>query len=125
MGDRRTTGVTVVNHFDGRATVALTHRHSDEQAESRTWPDLAPGVAGEPLTVHYETGFLSGWDYWKVRVDVLDGRERGAWENDDWKECYLTEDDQGTVLTFDVSSGGGFKLNMISSSCEDGLSKVS
>lgn len=125
MGDRRSTAVTVVNHFDGAADITLGHRHSDESPETRTWSGLAPGASGEPLEVHYETGFLTGFDYWTVEVTVLDGREKGVYRNDGWKECYLTEDDQGTVLTFDVSSAAGFQLNMISSGCTDGLSKIS
>ncbi|WNB87292.1 hypothetical protein [Cellulomonas sp. ATA003] len=76
------------------------------------------------LTVRYQTGLFTGLDYWTVRVEVLDGREKGVWDNDGEKECYLTEEDQGTLLTFDVSSDG-FKLNMLSSSCTDGLTKRS
>lgn len=125
MGDRRSTGVTVVNHFDDPATITLSHKYSDEPDEVRTWTGLAPATSGEPLTVHYETGLFTGWDSWKVRVEVLGGRERGVWENGDWKRCYLTEDDQGTVLTFDVSSQGGFQMTMISSGCRDDLTKTS
>jgi Up-Regulated in long-lived daf-2 len=125
MADNRTTSVAVANDMDGTATITLRHRFSDNPPEQRIWTALPIGQAGEPLLVHYQTGFLSGFDYWHVRVQVTDGRATGVWENDDWKECYLTEDDQGTVLRFSVSEAGGFKLNMISSSCTDELRKVS
>lgn len=125
MADERLTTVTVANHFDGSANITLTHRFSSDAPEEKTWQALPVGGSGPPLSVHYRTGFLTGFDYWKVRVDVLDGREKGVWDNGDWKECYLTEDDQGTLLTFQVSSAGGFKLDMISSSCTDSLSKRS
>jgi hypothetical protein len=125
MADNRTTSVAVANDMDGTATITLRHRHSDNPPEERTWNALAVGQTGDPLEVHYQTGFLTGFDYWHVRVEVTDGRAKGVWENEDWKECYLTEDDQGTVLRFSVSGDGGFKLNMISSSCTDDLEKVS
>jgi hypothetical protein len=125
MADNRTTAVAVANDMDGTANITLTHRYSDDPPEEKTWQNLPVGQTGEPLEVHYQTGFLTGFDYWKVRVEVVDGRAKGVWENDDWKECYLTEEDQGTVLRFSVSDDGGFKLNMISSSCTDGLDKVS
>jgi len=124
VADNRTTTVTVTNHFDAPANVSLTHRHGDAVPEEKTWAALSTGAAGPPLTVHYQTGLFTAFDYWHVRVEVLEGREKGVWENDGEKECYLTEEDQGTLLTFDVSSDG-LKLNMLSSSCTDDLTKRS
>jgi hypothetical protein len=40
------------------------------------------------------------------------------------KECYLTEEDQGTTHTFSVSPDGEFKINLISSGCTGDLDKV-
>jgi hypothetical protein len=40
-------------------------------------------------------------------------------------ECYLTKDDEGTVLRFSVSEAGGFEINLISSSCTDDPEKLS
>lgn len=125
MADNRTTSVAVANDMDGTASITLRHRHGDNPPEERSWPGLAIGQAGDPLEVHYQTGLFTAFDYWHVRVEVTDGKAKGVWENDDDKECYLTEEDQGTVLRFSVSGDGGFKLNMISSSCTDDLDKVS
>lgn len=124
MADNRTTTVTVTNHFDSAANITLKHRHGDRQPEEQVWTNVSTGASGPPLTVHYQTGLFTALDYWQVRVEVLGGREKGVWDNGQEKECYLTEEDQGTVLTFAVSSDG-FKLDMLSSSCADDLVKRS
>jgi hypothetical protein len=123
-GDRRTANVTVRNDFSSSATVTLSHRYSDNTPETQTWDHLASGEAGPPLAVHYETGWFTGFDYWTVRVEVLEGREKGTYECED-KECYLKEDDQGTTHTFSVAPTLDFKINLISSSCEGTLEKTS
>ncbi|GAA2103018.1 hypothetical protein GCM10009841_19910 [Microlunatus panaciterrae] len=123
MSDKRSTQVAVTNHFGGRANITLHHRFGDEPPEVKTWEGLTGGQSGEPLTVHYETGLFTGFDRWSVRVEVVEGPQKGVYETADAKRCYLTEDDQGTVLTFDVSAEAGFKINLISSSCQADLVK--
>ena len=123
MSDRRTAQITVRNDFNGPATVTLTHRYGDDSPEAKTWDSLGFGQAGPALTVHYETGWFTSFDSWGVRVDVLDGREKGTYECLD-KECYLKEEDQGTTHTFSVSPDGEFKINLISSGCSGTLEKT-
>jgi hypothetical protein len=125
MADNRTTSVAVANDMDGPANITLTHRYSDEPPEEKTWNGLDVAQTGEALEVHYQTGLFTGNDHWKVRVEVPTGRGKGVWENDEWKQCNLEPEDQGTILRFSVSEEGGFKLNMVSSSCTADLEKIS
>ena len=122
----RSTRVVVVNGFDNPATITLIHRSGSEGAdEVKTWNNVPFSKdGGDPLIVHYKTGVLSPNDFWHVKIVVSDGPNRGTWENNGLKECYLTEDDQQMDLRFSVSPNGGFKLDMISSSCTTGLSRT-
>jgi Up-Regulated in long-lived daf-2 len=125
MGDKRTAQVTVRNDFSAPATLTLTHRYGDDgPPETQTWERICSGQAGPPLTVHYETGWFTSWDYWDVDVAVLEGREQGTYQCND-KQCYLKEEDQGTTHTFSVSPDGEFRINLISSGCEGSLTKTS
>jgi Up-Regulated in long-lived daf-2 len=122
--DKRTAQVTVRNDFDNPATVKITHKYgSGGVPETSSWERVPSGEAGSPpLTVHYETGFGSKWDYWQISVDVLEGRAKGTYQSGD-KECYLKEEDQGTLHTFTVSPQE-LKINLISSGCEATITKT-
>jgi hypothetical protein len=125
VSTKRTADILVTNDFDNPANITLTHRSGDDPDETTTWTDVGFGESGdEPLTVHYETGPFSSFDYWHVRVDVVAGPNQGTWENSAWKECYLKAEDQGRTHHFSVSAEGGLKLNMVSSSCTDGLTRT-
>jgi hypothetical protein len=115
--------IAVLNGFDNPATIVLTHRFGSQPDETATWASVPFGEeSNPPLVVHYETGTFSPWDGWHVEVTVSAGPNKGVWSNPGFKSCYLKDDDQGALLQFSVSPDG-FKLNMVSPGCTDGLER--
>ena len=124
MGTNRTAKVLVTNNFNNPANITLKHRYSNNSDETKTWKNVAFGKDGsDPLEVHFRTGFGTGFDYWHVIVEVLAGPQKGTWENNGMKECFLKASDEGTTHHFSVSEAGGFKINIVSNGCQADLSK--
>lgn len=121
MTDRKT-NIDVLNGFDNPATITLLHRSGTSPEEGTTWQSVPFGQMGTPpLTVNYVTGFASPNDFWHVTVVVSDGPNKGTWQNQDWKGCYLEDEDRDLTLQFSVSPDDGFKLNMNSDGCQTDL----
>jgi hypothetical protein len=112
--------VQVINNFRGRANITLTHQYSDDPAQEQPWSNVAPGTAGSPpLDAGYNTGFLrTGQDHWGIRVEVLEGVDKGLWVIYS-KQCTLSKEDSDKTLPFSVSSSG-WVLTEHSGTCNSG-----
>ncbi len=123
MADKQTTLIYITNATDSHATIELAHRYSDREPEFQSW-QAGPRETVGPIQVHYETGFLTGFDYWWVKLSIKDGPKKGVYRNngsltdDIWKECMLEKEDANSKLNFTVDTEM-FHLNMNSSSCQD------
>lgn len=122
--------IFVTNNTGGNAIITFSHQYSDDPPQ--VWPSgpqqtVAPGQTAGPLEVGWNTGFLrTGQDYWYCAVQVLDGAQPGSYATegtleDPTKQCTLEDADNGSTLTFSVTTDV-FVMTENSGSCSTSMS---
>ena len=111
MSTPQTTQVYVTNRTDGTAKISLWHKNDVYPTESAIWT-AAPGETVGPLTVHFNTGWDTAfqYDYWACEINVTGGSTPGLYESsgyfqyNDWKENQLWAEDANQNLGFSVDT---------------------
>ncbi|HEV7242083.1 MAG TPA: alkaline phosphatase family protein [Thermoanaerobaculia bacterium] len=131
MATQRSATIYITNATDGNAQITLFHTNSSNGAQGGTW-SAAPGATVGPLTVHFETGFGTGFisDYWSVILHVKDGSAPGIYASTakfgdpPWsKECQLQHQDADQTITLSVGTAT-FDIPLVSGHCSDSMTRV-
>jgi PUD1/2-like protein len=118
--------IKVTNNTGGNAIITFSHEYSDEGVQVWGPSKVAPGENAGPLSVGFNTGFIrSGQDYWFCGVQVLDGPNAGTYAtegsvDDPVKQCTLESEDNGSTLTFSVTTEN-FVMTENSGSCSTAM----
>ena len=121
MATWHTAQVYITNATDEHVIIELAHRYSDEDVQFKSWK-AGPRETVGPLTVDFETGFLTGLDWWWVKLSIKKGDKKGVYrsvgfDDDQWKECMLEGEDANKDLTFEVDTERFF-INLDSGPCD-------
>ncbi len=128
MSTKHTANIFIKNNTDGNAQIQMTHQYSDTTPDTGSW-SASPGQTVGPLTVHFETGFGTGLDWWWIVLTVKDGATPGIYTSGgsiiapNRKECMLRGSDSGQNIT-NIVDTRNFNINLKSGACSTGMSKV-
>jgi phospholipase C len=127
MSTPHSANVYIKNLTGGTAVITMCHQYSNHAVEAGTWT-VAFGDTAGPLTVHFETGFLTGLDYWYCSAAVMDGPNPGIYVTEGSpaapeKECELESKDANSTFTNTVDTRT-FHMNQPSGGCTTSMSRT-
>lgn len=127
MTTKQTAHVYITNNTGGNALIQMSHQYTSYSAQTGSW-NAFPGERVGPLTVNYETGFGTGFDYWFCSVSVSDGPNPGIYTTEGTltnpkKECMLEDKDANQYIYNSVDTEK-FYINLPSGGCSTDMKYV-